>query len=317
MIKMLEFTYYNTEKINDLKDFFTVVFVLIDDVYNEIIPSSIKNRRNISDIKLSDSEIISISIVGEAITVDSEKAWFYFVKKNFRDLFPNIGDRTRFNRTKRNLYKVICEIQKYLTRLPIFQDDNIRSIDSMPIPVCKFARSYFSKCFKDISAYGHCASKKETYFGLKLHALVTPDGFITDFLLTPADIDDRDAVFELVENSSANLKILADKGYIRDNLKEALAKERQILFLSLKRKNSKTPLEKHLRNALSKTRRRIETSFSQLSEQFKINRVLAKSKLGLMTRIFLKILAHNISFIINIMIGNILHIAQIKQLVFG
>ena len=31
---MLEFTYYNTEKIDDLKDLFTVVFVLIDDVYN-------------------------------------------------------------------------------------------------------------------------------------------------------------------------------------------------------------------------------------------------------------------------------------------
>lgn len=67
---MLEFTYYNTEKINDLKDFFTVVFVLINDVYNEIIPVSIKNRRNISDSKLSDSEIISISIVGEAKIIE-------------------------------------------------------------------------------------------------------------------------------------------------------------------------------------------------------------------------------------------------------
>jgi hypothetical protein len=82
MIKMLEFTYYNTEKINNLKNFFTVVFVLINDVYNEINPASIKNRRNISDSKLSDSETISISIVGEAITVDSEKTWFYFVKKS-------------------------------------------------------------------------------------------------------------------------------------------------------------------------------------------------------------------------------------------
>ena len=70
--------YYNTEKIDDLKDFFTVSFVLIDDVYNEIIPSSIKNRRNISKSKFSDSEIITISIVGEALTINSEKAWFYF-----------------------------------------------------------------------------------------------------------------------------------------------------------------------------------------------------------------------------------------------
>lgn len=35
---MLEFTYYNTEKIDDLKESFTVIFVLIDDVYNKIIP---------------------------------------------------------------------------------------------------------------------------------------------------------------------------------------------------------------------------------------------------------------------------------------
>ena len=80
---MLEFTYYNTEKIDNLKDFFTVAFVLIDDIYNEIIPDSIKNRRNISECNLSDSEIITISIVGETATISSEKAWFNFVKKNY------------------------------------------------------------------------------------------------------------------------------------------------------------------------------------------------------------------------------------------
>jgi len=71
---MLEFTYYNTENIDNLKDFFIVSFVLIDDVYNEIIPTSITNRRNIFKSKLSDSEIITISLVGEALTIDSEKA---------------------------------------------------------------------------------------------------------------------------------------------------------------------------------------------------------------------------------------------------
>ena len=312
---MLEFTYYNTEKINDLKDLFTIIFVLVDDVYNEIIPSNIKNRRNISDSKLSDSEIISISIFGEAITIDSEKAWFFFVKKNFKDLFPNIGDRTRFNRTKRNLFMVIKEIQKYFSNLPMFLNDDIRIIDSMPIPVCKFARSYFNKSFKDISSYGYCASKKETYFGLKLHALITTSGFITDFFLTSANVDDRAAVHELIEEKQL-IKIIADKGYVDETLKEQLKKEKDILLISLKRKNSKNPLEKQLRNTLSKTRRRVETSFSQLAEQFNINKVLAKSKWGLMLRITLKILAHNILFIINNILKNN-KVAQIKQLVFG
>ena len=312
---MLEFTYYNTEKINDLKDLFTIIFVLVDDVYNEIITSNIKNRRNISDSKLSDSEIISISIVGEAITIDSEKAWFFFVKKIFKDLFPNIGDRTRFNRTKRNLFMVIKEIQKYFSNLPMFLNDDIRIIDSMPIPVCKFARSYFNKSFKDISSYGYCASKKETYFGLKLHALITTSGFITDFFLTSANVDDRAAVHELIEEKQL-IKIIADKGYVDETLKEQLKKEKDILLISLKRKNSKNPLEKQLRNTLSKTRRRVETSFSQLAEQFNINKVLAKSKWGLMLRITLKILAHNILFIINNILKNN-KVAQIKQLVFG
>ena len=87
------------------------------------------------------------------------------------------------------------------------------------------------------------------------------------------------------------------------------------ISLSL-RKNSKNPLEKQLRNTLSKTRRRVETSFSQLAEQFNINKVLAKSKWGLMLRITLKILAHNILFIINNILKNN-KVAQIKQLVFG
>ncbi|CAI3624245.1 hypothetical protein CNEO4_1610002 [Clostridium neonatale] len=65
--------------------------MLIDDVHNEIISYSIRNRCNISDSKLS----------------DSEKTWFFFVKKNFKALFPNICDRTLFNRTKRNLFSII------------------------------------------------------------------------------------------------------------------------------------------------------------------------------------------------------------------
>jgi hypothetical protein len=96
----------------------------------------------------------------------------------------------------------------------------------------------FNKLFKDISTYSHCASKKETYLGLKLHALIITDRFITDFLLNTAYIDDRDAVFELVQTNTS-IKILADKGYISNKLKASLAKEKEILFLSLKRKNTK------------------------------------------------------------------------------
>ena len=69
---MLELNSYYIHKLENLTDLFTSIFVIIDDIYNEIIPMSIRNRRNIKDRKLSDSEIITISIVGELLTIQKK-----------------------------------------------------------------------------------------------------------------------------------------------------------------------------------------------------------------------------------------------------
>lgn len=68
------------------KNFITVIYILIDDIYQEVISAHIKKYRNIKNAILSDSEIIIISIVGELLTIDSEKAWLGFCRRNLRDL---------------------------------------------------------------------------------------------------------------------------------------------------------------------------------------------------------------------------------------
>ena len=142
-------------------------------IYNEIIPISIRNRRNIKDSKLSDSEIITISIVGELLTIDSEKLFFSLLKREYKTLFLRLVDRTRFNRTKRNLHLVISKIREYISEIIQFSSNNIRIIDSMPIPVYKFGRAHFSKCFKGEASYGRCASKKELILDLNfMHLLL-------------------------------------------------------------------------------------------------------------------------------------------------
>ena len=88
-------------------------------------------------------------------------------------------------------------------------------------------------------------------------------------------------------------------------------------LLDLQRKNSKKEIPKNFRNTLSKMRRCVETSFSQLAGQLNINRVLAQSKWGLMTRITLKVLAHNLAYLLNSLMGKTEKIGQIKHLIFG
>ena len=313
---MLELNNYYIQEIENLTDLFTIIYTIIDDVYKDIIPISIRNRRNIKESKLSDSEIITISIVGELLTIDSEKAFFSLLRREYIKLFPRLGDRTRFNRTKRNLHAVIKEIREYISEYIQLQSNNIRIIDSMPIPVCEFGRAHFSKCFKGEASYGRCPSKKQTYFGFKFHALTTVDGFLTDYVITSANIDDRDTVWDLCDKYNS-ISIIGDKGYVNKRLTPELKGERDINLLFLKRGNSKDNYPKEIRQLICKVRRRIETSFSQLTEQLNLNKVKSKSMLGFITRTSIKVLAHNISFLINKLMGNYDSIAKIKRLVFG
>lgn len=312
---MLEFKYYSVQEIQNLKDFFLVSYVIIDDIYHKIIPDHIRFRRNYSESKLSDSEIITIAIVGEIHGISSEKAWFNYICKNFKDLFPNLGHRTRFNRTRRNLESVINAIRKEIGNYLGYNQSDIYIVDSMPIPVCGFGRAHFSKRFRDISSYGYCASKKETYYGLKLHAVVNLEGYLVDFELTAANVDDRAILWELLSDAYQPI-VLGDKGYIGDTFAQELKTEKGITLLALKRNNSKNPYPKDLRNWISKHRRRIETTFSQLAEQFHINEVLANSLSGLKARIQSKILGHNISYFMNKCLGKSTT-GRIKHLIFG
>jgi len=313
---MLELCNNYSIQIANLKDFITVVYIIIDDIYQKVTPTHIKNRRNINDCIMSDSEIITISICGELLSIDSEKAWFSFAKRNLNDLFPKFCDRTRFNRIRRYLHAIIQAILKEMYLLMDYNNDGLRIVDSIPIPVCKFGRAHFHKTFKEYAEYGKCASKKETYLGFKLHMLVTQDGFVTDFTLTSANIDDRVAMWDLLDSYNS-IFLFGDKGYIGDDVALELKKEKNITLVPLKRNKSKKQYCKLFRQKVFKLRRRIETTASQLTCQLNIERVLAKSMLGLITRIKTKILGFNLCYYINKLFGLTTEISRIKALVFG
>ncbi len=212
---MLELNNYCNTKINNLKDFIIVTFVTIDYIYQKVTPAYIKNRKNINSAILSDREIITISLVSELLTIDSEKAWFGFCTKNFSNLFPKFCSRTRFHRTKKSLFKVIEQIGVELMNTLGYQYESLKVVDSMPIPVCKFGRAHFHESFKPEASYGKCPSKKETYYGFKLHTTIALDGFITNFNITSADVDDRVAIWDLT-GESPGTTVIGDKGYISE-----------------------------------------------------------------------------------------------------
>ena len=104
---------------------------------------------------MSDSEIITISIIGELMGVDSEKALLSFVVKNLGDWFPRMCERSRFNRTRRNLISVIDAIRLNLNQSIHEFSDELRIVGSFPLSVCAFGRARFCKSFRRYGAnYG-------------------------------------------------------------------------------------------------------------------------------------------------------------------
>lgn len=104
----------------------------------------------------------------------------------------------------------------------------------------------------------------------------------------PASVDDREGLRDFAENHLW-LTVLSDKGYTGERLLEDM-QEKGICLMSLKPSNHKNNWPKEVRQMIFRFRRRIETVFSQLSEQLNAEKVLAKSFRGLYTRLQNKIL---------------------------
>ena len=274
-------------KPKNIEQLYYKIFEIVSKLYEIYVPKNIKERKNKEKAKMSDAEIISIQLLIECIG-KTQNAGYLFLQANYPKLV-NYVERSRFNRLVSSLFTIIKAIRKNMPRNETCQ---FKIVDSFPLVVNKFGRAYFGKRLREYSSYGYCASKKETYYGMKVHVITDLYGNPIDYLLTKANVDDRDALYELSDIVYIHT-LFGDKGYV-GKVSEELKNEKGINLYALKRGNSKNPLPKPFRNMISKVRRRIESTFNQLVEHFNIERVRANSMLGLSTMLEIKFLCFNI-----------------------
>ena len=65
-----------TTLIATFEDFILLVYTIIDDLYQQFVPASVSQRKNVDTAKMSDSEIITLSICGELVGMDAETGAF-------------------------------------------------------------------------------------------------------------------------------------------------------------------------------------------------------------------------------------------------
>lgn len=244
--------------------------------------------------KLSDIELIAIDLTSEYMSIDSE----YQLFRNLPSELSSKIERSVYNRRKRKLFSNRELLRKKLASQISWSDYYI--VDSMPLEVCKLSRHARSRICKEnyqtVPAKGYCASQSNNYYGYKLHAVCTIDGVFTDFDLTGACVHDIHYLKD-IKSMYADCTILGDKGYLSVEYQRDLFSSNRIKLEVPMRRNQKQ--YKPQAYIFRKSRKRIETLFSQLCDQFMIRRNYAKSFDGFKNRILSKIMALTVIQLIN------------------
>jgi hypothetical protein len=237
--------------------------------------------------RLKDLELISLALTAEFMGIDSENHLFRHIPNTIKCKI----ERSVYNRRKRRLASKINEIRMKLAR-SLNEYEKFFIIDSMPVEVCKLSRSHISKICKDAEyCYpnrGFCASQQMHFYGYKLHAVCSINGVFQSIDLSPASVHDIHYLKDIREQLS-DCTLLGDKGYLSSEIQIDLFNYANIELETPKRVNQKDYRPQFY--LFKKQRKRIETLFSQLCDQFMIRRNYAKSFEGFKTRILAKITA--------------------------
>lgn len=204
----------------------TEIFCICDDFCKEFnaeveknsikAPDGRKHRRR--NGMMSDAEVMTILICFHFNTFRNFKHYYlFYVKKHLAHLFPKVLSYNRFIEVES---KVSIQMMLFLQLICFGECTGISFIDSTCIPVCHNKRILTNKVFKGYAERGK--STMGWYYGFKLHLICNEKGELLNFMLTRANVDDRnESVFNRLSDNVFG-KLYADKGYISQTLFERL-----------------------------------------------------------------------------------------------
>lgn len=284
-------------------NFDKIIDVVKDILRDDLTPQNNFKRRGAIP-RFSDVEVIALSLTSESLGIDSENYLFSKLVTEYSNEFVNLISRRQYNDRRKLLFAQTERVRKLMVAR-LNEKADVFAIDSMPLEICKIAREQRNKMGKESEQSspdkGYCASQKKYFYGYKLHSVCSATGVIESLDLTKASVHDVHYLKDVKELFN-NCMIIGDKGYIgrqhQINLFESAGIELEVPLRSNQKEQRPTMW------ILKNVRKRIETVFSQLCDQFMIQRNYAKSFAGFKSRILAKVTGFTILQFLNKFIYN-------------
>ena len=177
----------------DLPTFLVTMYTLVDDLYKTYCAPH-KPVRCGAKPQLSDSEVVTVSLLVQWQQSRSERACLRKIAQQWRGFFPRLLSQSAFNRRARDLAGVLCLlgplVSEHLSPL-LLGPAAYEVLDGVPVPLMRRCRGERHRLFAQEAAVGRGGSDRDFYYGVKLFRAVDAHGLITGFVFGPANTEER------------------------------------------------------------------------------------------------------------------------------
>ncbi len=211
--------------------------------------------------------------------------------------FPHLPDQSQYNRRLRQLVGLISIVQQRLARW--LDSGGVRLSDGTLIGVANYPGCGERSGFAGFARYGYAKSQHRYVYGVRLVLLTDTRGLPVGYTVVPANEKEYEPLADLLTGTPAAV-VVADKGLWGRDYQARLAAGGTALLTPEK---TRTAAKLGRERTLASTRLVIESVFSNLKEQMRLERHLARTPAGLAVRIAQRILALTIGMLLNTLAG--------------
>ena len=264
---------------------------------SSVIKREMQRQSNNFRPQFTDEECITVYLWGISQRRFEQKAIYNYTKNHLSEWFPKLPRYQAFSRRCAALapaFRALAE-QWMEQAAPSGEAQTIYMVDSCPIMLAHRSRSGYAKVAGDLCAKSYNSTRKEWYYGVKLHAFTQKR---TAKLPVPAalsvscaDVHDLTAAKQMTSECAFLHPgwLYCDKAYIDADWKETLEKEYGVQIQTPRKKQCGDTLftGDTMSTFVSSVRQPIESFFNWLSDLTNIQAASkVRSSQGLLLHIF-------------------------------
>jgi hypothetical protein len=246
---------------------------------------------------VSDSELVALGVCQAAIGISSDRQFLGLVARLLPGWFPHLPDQSQYNRRLRGLVGLISVVQQRLARW--LDSGGVRLADGTQLAVANYAGCQQRSHFAGHARYGYARSQHRFVWGVRLVLLTDRRGLPLGYTIVPANEKEYEPLADLLTGTPTET-VIGDKGFWGRGYQARLAADGVTLLTPDKTRTASNAGREH---ALASTRLVIESVFSNLKGQMRLEQHLAKTPAGLAVRIAQRILALTLGMLLNTLNG--------------